>query len=834
MVRGAPLVQRSGSWVPDRTEGDGGSAGDGAEVIDLAAAERAYRHLNVSVAVAAADEFGTSPDHPSDTARYAWVLLPADDEAAGATLRTNERRLRKILQNINDTVVIVDEEGRSIASSGQFSTEPVLGFAPEVWDQGLNMFDLIHPEDQGWVAQRLMELLDTPGERFGGRLRVRTADGGYVDAEGWAVNLLDDPDVRGILVTTRNVTDRLRDEAFLTGQAEVLRQIASSAPLELTMRRLAELVNRQIDGAVTVVLGGANGDEPRAFAAAAPGSAALPVGLTGEHAAAVTVEVAGLRHHAGSGPVVVHRDELAAQPGLVATLHSTGRDRAVILAIVDASGASATGHPVRLGSVLCLLEERRTPSPRDLEILGSAADLAAIAFEREQSEREMAHQALHDELTGLANRHLLLDRLEQAHNRAQRRGRRIALMFLDLDRFKNINDSLGHDVGDELLRQFAERLRLLVRPEDTVARFGGDEFVVLVEAVVDEGDITQIADRLELAMNEPFLLDGQQLTVTVSVGIVMASGDEEPATLLRNADTAMYRAKELGRNRTEIYDDTLEAHLADRTQLSLDLSSALAGGHLRLAYQPVVDLERGEVAVLEAQVRWDHPQHGRLLPLDFLAAAEDAGHGVELGAWIIERGLSDLAGFARDPAWVRVPGWSRPPKLAVQLSARQLAHPEMVPRLELALQRHRFLAANLAIDVPERVLTSAGEHVLRNLDALRRLGVTIAVDEVGATHSSALLSAMRRVQVDLLKIDASVVAGLRTVRGDASQAPQHSLAAGLIGLGHGLGLTVLAKGVDSALWLQQLRQLGCDLAQGAVVGAPVDGERLASLLSRSA
>lgn len=550
--------------------------------------------------------------------------------------------------------------------------------------------------------------------------------------------------------------------------------------------------------------------------------------------ASLAEEVAVLRAVQPGAPVLVDEASLGNLPALRAALRSAGRRTAVVMPIIAAGAASGGNQPHRLGSLLCLLDAHHSPSQRDLDVLGSAADLAAIAFEREQSERDLAHQALHDELTGLANRHLLLDRLEQAHNRAQRRGRRLALMFLDLDRFKNINDSLGHDVGDELLRQFAERLRLLVRPEDTVARFGGDEFVVLVEAVSDDQDITQIADRLEAAMSEPFRLDGRHLTVTVSVGIVLGTGDEEPSALLRNADTAMYRAKELGRNRTEIYDHTLEAHVADRTQLSLDLGGALAQGHLRLAYQPVVDLAHGHVAMLEAQLRWDHPLHGRLLPVDFLNVAEDSGQGMELGAWVIERGLSDLATFARDPAWLAVPGWARPPKLAVKLSARQLAHPELVTRLEQALKRHRFLPANLAIDIPERLLNSAGEQALGNLEALRRLGVTIAIDDIGATHSSALLSGLQRVQVDMLKIDPSVVAGLRTIRGDSSHVPQHSLAAGLIGLGHGLGLSVMARGVDSALWLQQLRQLGCDFAQGAVLGAAVDAERLISLLPRSA
>jgi len=739
--------------------------------------------------------------------------------------RSDVRRLHRILEHIGDavTVAVLDAGGQVLGSSAAEAEADtiVLGLSPAAWNAGPNGFDLVDADDRDRVRRAFDRLVEQPGASIEGAFRLRGADGGAVDVECTAVNLLDDPDVAGVLVTARDVSGRVRHESFLAAQAEILRQVASAAPLELTIRPLLELVNHHIPGAATALLQSTADGQGRTFS-----TRSFPLEHIGPLVGALGLPT--------PDEVRVFEDlePLAAFPDLGATLRRAGYHGLVLVPLAAAS-ADPTGHHATLGALLCLLAEGRTPSPAETEILRAAADLAALAVERERSERDLAHRALHDELTGLANRHLLLDRLEQALNRAKRRGRSLALMFLDLDRFKTINDTLGHDVGDQLLRQFAERLRLLVRPEDTVARFGGDEFVVLVEHVIDEQEAAQIAERLEGSMNEPFQLDEQQLAVTASVGIVIGKGDDQPAALLRNADSAMYRAKELGRNRTEMYDTRLEAHLADRTRLGVDLRTALIEGHLHLVYQPIVDLRSGEMRMIEALLRWDHPDHGRLLPLDFLAAAEDSGQGLELGAWVIERALTDLARFARHPAWDGAPGWPRPPRLVVNLSARQLAHPELVARVELALVRHHFLPQNLAVDVSERALATAGEMALRNLDHLHRIGVGIALDDVGGGPSTALLNVLERVPADILKVDPSVIASMglgERTPDDRRVSLQRSMAAGLLGLGRGLGLTVVAEGVDQPRRVQQLRQLGFDLAQGHAIGAPVEADRMVTLL----
>jgi len=734
----------------------------------------------------------------------------------------DERWLGTLLRNLGETIVVFDARGRSVGSSGVVAGQTVLGYPPQAWAGGLELSELVDPADRARVGLAFRRLVRRPGGRIDGVVRVRAADGSCVEVEAGAVNLLHDPDVGGILVTARDVSSRARADTFTAGQAEILRQIAAAAPLESTMRALVELVDEHLGtGGVAVLPLGETG-EGRSFSAAP-----LPPGRLES-----LVHAVGLPP-AGEVRVVDGLEPLRAFPDLAAALRAEQVGRLAVVALGAPAAGSGATRPEPPGVLVWLMPEHTRPDTGAIAALRAAAELAAIAIERERAERDLAHLALHDVLTGLAIRHLLVDRLEQALNRAKRRGRRLALVFLDLDRFKTINDTLGHDVGDQLLRQFAERLRLLVRPEDTVARFGGDEFVVLVEHVIDEQEAAQIAERLEGSMNEPFQLDEQQLAVTASVGIVIGKGDDQPAALLRNADSAMYRAKELGRNRTEMYDTRLEAHLADRTRLGVDLRTALIEGHLHLVYQPIVDLRSGEMRMIEALLRWDHPDHGRLLPLDFLAAAEDSGQGLELGAWVIERALTDLARFARHPAWDGAPGWPRPPRLVVNLSARQLAHPELVARVELALVRHHFLPQNLAVDVSERALATAGEMALRNLDHLHRIGVGIALDDVGGGPSTALLNVLERVPADILKVDPSVIASMglgERTPDDRRVSLQRSMAAGLLGLGRGLGLTVVAEGVDQPRRVQQLRQLGFDLAQGHAIGAPVEADRMVTLL----
>ncbi len=771
----------------------------------------------------------SSSEAPSDSGgpaitQLAWVLVRTPPAMATMTSPATERELQQILPYIEGTLTLIDETGRTLATSSGIAEEAVLGFPKSAWEAGLNVFDLVDSADQTRVGQAFERLLAAPGSKVSGEFRARTADGRTVHVEGWAVNLLHVADVAGILVVTRDISVRKRTEAFLNDRADILHEIASAAPLEVTMRPLVDLASRHLTGAAAALVqhnGETAGDGPTFTSRTFPFESVQPL-----------LDALGM-----AAPTELHvlntLDSLREVPEVQVGLQVGGYRGIVVVPVLSTMAEAESGCHVGLGALVCVFQAGHLPDAAGIGLLREVADLAALAIEREQAEKGLAHQALHDELTGLANRHLLLDRLEQALNRAKRRGRHLALMFLDLDRFKTINDTLGHDVGDQLLRQFAERLRLLVRPEDTVARFGGDEFVVLVEHVIDEQEAAQIADRLESAMNEPFQIDGQSLAVTASVGIAIGEGDDQPATLLRNADVAMYRAKELGRNRTEIYDTRLERHLADRTQLGLDLRAALVEGHLRLVYQPIVDLRTGQTRMVEALLRWDHPQHGRLMPLDFLDAAEDSGQGLELGAWVIERGLTDVAAFARGMARTATSSGARAPKLCINLSARQLAHPELVARVELALARHHFVPDELTIDVPEKALSTAGAMTLHNLENLHQLGVSIAIDDVGAGANTTLLGILERVPADLLKVDPSVIAamgGNERGTGDRRESLQRSMAAGLLGLGRGLGLAVVAEGVDNPRRLQQLRQLGFDLAQGHAVGAPVDAEQMLKLL----
>jgi diguanylate cyclase (GGDEF)-like protein/PAS domain S-box-containing protein len=770
-----------------------GRALAGAIVRDIEVRTRAgERDVDLRVSVAAAEL-------PNGAVSLVWICADTSAEAqAHADLRASESRLRKILQHINDTVTIIDPEGRTRAATGLVATTPILGYGSGQWD-GLDVFQLLHPDDYEWAGAALRYLLEAPGNRMAGEVRIRDAAGEYQAAEGWGINLLDDPDVAGILITTRNVSERKRNEALVAGQAAVLGLVAEGAPLEDALRRLVGFVEELVaHTGVSAVLVDDDGGVTRA----------VDDGRLSPRLAKAAVAALGAQ---GTGPLVLEDlDGLASFAELADGLRAAGWQGLWTQPVISGS----SGRPV---AVLVLANDRpRAPGESDLTVLAVAADMAAIAIDRERAEQRLADKALHDELTGLANRHLLLDRLELAIARAGRRGRNLALMFLDLDHFKLINDSLGHEAGDEVLRMFGERLRLEVRPEDTVARFGGDEFVVLVEQVVDEHDVNLIAERLERCLDEPFVVGGNELYVTASVGIVIAKGgDEVAATLLRNADTAMYRAKELGRNRLEIFDEHLRAELLDRLRLETDLRRAIERDELEVAYQPILDLASGKVAIVEALLRWRHPDRGLLLPGSFLPIAEDSGLIVGIGRWVVEQACTDL---------LACPG-AEQVALAVNLSARQVAQPDLADQLAEVLRRLGLGTDRLVVEILETALLEDSDTVSANLASLRALGVRLAIDDFGTGFSS--LSSLHRVPVDILKIDRSFVAALGMDPATESRRP---IVHALVSMCQALGLQVVAEGVERPDQLAELRALGCHLGQGFAFSEAVGPSRLADLL----
>jgi diguanylate cyclase (GGDEF)-like protein len=430
---------------------------------------------------------------------------------------------------------------------------------------------------------------------------------------------------------------------------------------------------------------------------------------------------------------------------------------------------------------------------------------------------ELAHRALHDSLTGLANRALFMDRLGQALARTDRRPGSMAVMFLDLDHFKVINDSIGHDAGDRVLKSTADRLRMALRPSDTAARFGGDEFLILCEDVGSERDVILIAERLSEAVAQPISLQAGEIAVTTSIGIAMCGGGADKCEdLVRDADSALYRAKELGRARFELFDRAMRARAMRRLTIEKELRKAIDHGQLTLHYQPLVDLRTGAVKEVEALVRWEHPRWGLLLPEMFVHVAEDTGLIVPIGAWVLEAACRQCV------EWRDVFPEIAPPAVAVNVSAPQLTRRGFEQAVAQTLERTGMQAGNLVFEVTEGVFMGTSSPTLETLRRLRDLGIRLTIDDFGTGYSS--LGYLKRMGADALKVDRTFVDGL----GDEPE--DEAIVAAIVRLAHSLGLVAVAEGVETADQVGRLRALQCDLVQGFYYSEPRPPDAILSYL----
>jgi diguanylate cyclase (GGDEF)-like protein/PAS domain S-box-containing protein len=450
---------------------------------------------------------------------------------------------------------------------------------------------------------------------------------------------------------------------------------------------------------------------------------------------------------------------------------------------------------------------------------GISGTLTDITIRRELEER-LVMQAFHDDLTGLANRALFKDRVEHALTRRPQGKRSVALLFLDLDRFKTINDSLGHTVGDELLVAIGNRLRMVLRPEDTIARLGGDEFAILVDDVNVPQEVLALAERVLAAFDRSFRLDDQAIAVRASIGVVLAAGGHRTADdLLRDADVAMYRAKASGRGSYALFEPSMQAEVVTRQALESDLREAIERERLTLAYQPIVDLRDGRIVAVEALARWSHPTRGEVAPVVFIPSAEESGLILPLGRWVIRRACLDLAGMRQRG------GAAAALRLSVNLSPRQLAEPRIVSDVLESLEQAGLPPDALDLEITESLVLDCGEEGIEYLRLLRSAGCGVAFDDFGTGFSS--LGSLRSLPIDGLKIDRSFVASMLEGGVDAA------VVEAIIRLGAALKVAVVAEGIEDAATAIRLRDLGCPLGQGYHFGRPVPvaliSDQLASL-----
>jgi len=471
------------------------------------------------------------------------------------------------------------------------------------------------------------------------------------------------------------------------------------------------------------------------------------------------------------------------------------------------------------GALLVLLEWDRPLRSHEELVATDAARLAAIAVQRHRVELQMSHLAHHDKLTGLPNRALLQTQLDEGIRQARTHQSSIAVMFLDLDNFKIVNDSLGHAAGDQILVGFAERLRKLLRPGDVLGRFGGDEFVVLLENVSTVDDARPVAERLLDDLRSPLRVGDKTVFLTVSVGIAVSNkGRDSSEVLLRNADAAMYQAKDRGRSRIEVYDDGLPERAAARLQLEGDLHRALDAGQFVLYWQPKIALDTGRIVSAEALLRWRHPERGLILPVEFVAVTEELELINRIGEWVLADAIRQRA------EWEAEHGDEAPWSIAVNVSALQLSGPTVIDTVERVLSRWQWAPDRLVLELTESVLMDEVTGARALLRRLQHLGVKLAIDDFGTGYSS--LSYLHRFPVDQVKLDRAFVT---SIGADGEGSP---IARAVINMAHALGISVTAEGVETEAQMQGLRVLGCDRAQGFHIARPMPAAEFSALLRR--
>jgi diguanylate cyclase (GGDEF)-like protein/PAS domain S-box-containing protein len=690
--------------------------------------------------------------------------------AAEEALRASEARFRTVVSGSFDVTAVLDGEG--VVRWVTPNCRDLLGCAPgEI--VGRSGLDWVHPDNLGEMAEALCVFASGAGVSAPAAIRMRHADGGWRHVEIVATDFLDHPDIGGIAVSLRDIGERVaaeRERERLTEIFAMTTDLVSTHDIEGRLVYMNEAARRFL---------GFDPDDP--IDLIEPHTR-----LTPSARETVSTEVIGA---------------IAA-----------GRTWTGELDVYDATGAVVPMQAQLLG--------HRDRNGTLLHVSGVLRDIS----ERKDFEHRLRYEATHDPLTSLPNRSLLLDRLGSALSRGRQLGTGVALLFCDLDHFKVVNDSLGHGYGDLLLCEVARRLSDQVRPGDTVARFGGDEFVILGESCAGESEAVGIATRIEHAMRQAFDLDGNEVYLGVSIGIALASPGPGPApdpgALIRDADAAMYRAKERGRGRYQIFEPFILEQAVDRLDIESALHRALAHDELDLLYQPVVDLRSapGEERIVgvEALVRWDHGQRPRLRTAELLTLADDSGVAEELGAWALRTACVQMASWLEElPIDARF-------SLAVSLSRRQLANPDLVDTVADVLRTTGVDPGRLDLEVTERVLTSDLSATADVLSALKKLGVNIAVDDFGAGCSS--LTHLRRFPVDRLKVDGDFVTELSVAGRD------RAIVAAIVDLAHALGMVAIGEGVESADQLTVLRELGCDLAQGEHFGGPLSGVQLAARL----
>ena len=534
----------------------------------------------------------------------------------------------------------------------------------------------------------------------------------------------------------------------------------------------------------------------------------------------------GALFRAGLAARVLERESPVALGDARQAVPSTGADSAESLGIAGFLGvrlASSSGEP--LAMVLAFDAAPREWSEDQVSHFAEVAETAVTEIqlqrrtvEAERIERQLRHDALHDRLTGLPNRVCFVERLRHASERARRhQASAFAVLFLDLDHFKVVNDSFGHLAGDELLTEVARRLSRCLRSVDTLARLGGDEFALLLEEVTEPSDAARVAERLQHSLRDPMTIGTSEVFTSASIGIALSGrADDASQNLLRSADLAMYRAKEHGRSRFEVFDPAMHIAAMERLHLEMDLRRALERDQLVLHYQPVVSLNTGNLVAVEALIRWEHPERGTIPPLDFIPIAERTGLIVEIGRWVLARACEQLK------AWERTFGYEAPQSVWINVSPKQFAQRDLAAQVADVFSSLAFEPRRIKFEITESIMLENIEAATRTLSELRSLGVQVFMDDFGTGYSS--LTYLGRLPLDGIKVDRSFVGQM------GIDERQSQLVRTIVTLIRNLGLEPIAEGVETDHQAKLLREMGCAFAQGFVFCRPVPARKIDELI----
>ena len=744
--------------------------------------------------------------------RPAPSRAPATEPAAAKPTAAEEPDYPGLLERV-PAIVYIAEPG----TSGRFQyvspqIESILGFTAAEWCADPDLWaNQLHPDDRDRV-------IGNEASFIVGKQKTGAAEYRLLHRDGHVIWMRDDALLlrgarggslwHGVL---SDITERKLVEAELERRAAQQSAVARLGEHALEGATTTELMQEAVADAAELL-----GAQVTLVAElmADRGSFALRAGIgLPETALSEQVLPAGNDSQAGytilsAGPVIVTENLTEERFGQAPILKAAGVRCGLTVAIEGRNG------PFGVLGIHWL--EARGFHAGEVDFAQALANVLADAFERQATEDDIRHRALHDLLTGLPNRVLFLDRLQQALQRIRRRSSLSAVLFLDLDRFKLVNDSLGHKVGDELLAAAAPRLKQALRSSDTVARFGGDEFAILLEDIGGEQDAIDSAERIASVFTRPFVLAGQEHFVTISIGIALAAGGELAEDLVRDADAAMYRAKDRGRARYELFDEVMRGRAMSRLRVENDLRRALERDELRLVYQPVVSLRDDSIVSVEALVRWEHPLRGTVQPLDFIPVAEENGLIEPIGRWVLEHACRQAV------RWYHARPDAAPLTMSVNLSAVQLENHGLAEIVATTLRGSSLDPACLTLEITESVLLQEAEGLSDALEALKAIGVRLVLDDFGTGYSS--LAYLTRLPLDALKVDRSFVDGLGTVAHDTA------ITEAIIAMSHALSLEVVGEGAETELQISELRRLGCDLAQGFHFSPPVSAREITRML----